>query len=97
MAKQRPITPPMKITLDTLRAANGMPGAHECTLNTFLQTLQEQERATVLQAIKDPSIQSAAIARVLNSRGWAHTRQVVERHRTGPCRICGDVRPESRK
>lgn len=94
--KARPATP-TRITLDAFRAANGQPGAHECTLDTFLKSLPEQEQQVVIQAIKDPSIQSAAIARVLQTRGWKRTRQVIERHRTGACRFCGDVRPEARK
>lgn len=94
--KSRPAAP-TRITLDVLRAANGQPGARECTLRTFLSTLPEQERQVVEQAMRDQSIQSAAIARVLNDRGWTHTRQVIERHRDAVCRFCGDLRPEARK
>lgn len=77
----------MTLTLDTFRQANARHTS-TCSLAAFLETLTPIERKTVREAIKDRSIQATAIARVLRSRGWDRTHQVIVKHRSGGCLSC---------
>jgi len=78
---------PQPLTLDAFRAENRYQGG-TCTLHAFLQTLSEADRETVLAAVRDTTIQSTAVVRVLKTRGYQYTHQVVDRHRRAGCRDC---------
>ena len=70
------VTKSATLTLDTFRQANARHTS-TCSLAAFLETLTPTERKTVYAAIEDRSIQATAIARVLRSRGWERTHQVI--------------------
>lgn len=80
--------PQDRLTLQAFRNAN-RNYSKGCTLAEFVQTLTPEESAATIEAVKDRSIQAAAIARVLRRRGWSRTEQVINRHRRDGCRTCG--------
>lgn len=74
--------------LDEMRAENAVKGG-ACTLYEFLPKLGPDERAAVLAALTDASIQATALARWLKKRGFQGTYQIIARHRQRGCRLCG--------
>ena len=74
--------------LDEIRAENATKGG-TCTLHEFLPRLNAEERAAVMAALTDPTIQATALARWLTKHGYEGTYQVIARHRQHGCRMCG--------
>lgn len=79
-----------RLTLDAFRVENRFYRLDSCMLDSFMRaSLSEEDRQVVLAAIADLTIQGTAIARVLRERGFGGSHQVIQRHRTRGCRLCG--------
>lgn len=72
--------------LDEIRKAQPAP----CRLSMIATALDESDRAELWQALAEPTVSAAVIARVLRARGHSISDDVVLRHRKNECSICGD-------
>jgi hypothetical protein len=80
---------PAPLTLDAIRAENTTYVGPRCSLHVFLKTLPKEERAVVMQALTDTTIQAKALSKVLRARGYTRSEQVIARHRWQGCHSCG--------
>ena len=76
--------------IDEARTESTSTPRAQCTAGAFLEGLSDTERAEVVEAMEDPTITAAAIARVIGRRYESArvTAGVLRRHRRGECR-CG--------
>lgn len=72
--------------LEEIRKAQPAP----CRLSTIATNLDAADQAELWQAIADPALSAAVIARVLRARGHSISDDVVLRHRRSECATCGD-------
>jgi hypothetical protein len=56
-----------------------------CTISVILSRLDPADRADLTDALVDPHIPNAAIARVLKNRDHPIAAQSIGRHRRGDC------------
>lgn len=90
--------PKGKITFDQIQALNAQACLKPCGLAEFLKaTLQPDEIATVYRALSDPSIKATSVYAVLIDRGYKQNCQVLTRHRTRGCEVCGQLGFSSRR
>lgn len=70
--------------LEEINQAKAIPG-RPCTVGLILNSIGD-EADQLRAALRDPSIQSVTIAKVLTGRGYRVSGDVMARHRRGICR-----------
>lgn len=77
----------MTVDLSEFRELNRTPGC-ACAPAAFIASLEPHEQEQLLAAFADVTIQSAAIHRWMEKRGYQRRADGVRKHRTGSC-SCG--------
>lgn len=75
--------------------ANGKvshPGPQSCTFGEWLDTLGEEDRAEVIDCVRDYEVSAIGLARELGEP--AANRQSIYRHRKGDCATCRPIFPK---
>lgn len=76
------------LSIDDFRAANHVP-AGECALGQLMARLSPDERAAIVAAFRDSSIQATAIHRILRDRyDYPRGVMMIQRHRNNTCQAC---------
>lgn len=65
------------------------PRRLRCGMAVLLEALDDKDRAVVVQALADESINANAISRTLAANGHKASHQTVQRHRRGQCSCAG--------
>lgn len=63
-----------------------------CQLCTYIDTLDATDRADVLAAIDDATIQASVVTRALKSYGAQISNDAVRRHRNDQCSTAHELR-----
>jgi hypothetical protein len=74
-----------KSLLQDIHAANIGKTGRSCTVGLVINTIGD-EADELKAALKDPTIPSTVIAKVLTGRGFRVSGDVMARHRRGECR-----------
>lgn len=60
-------------------------GGTPCTINSIIESMDEDDAEALSKAFADPSIKGTTICKVLKARGFAVASHTVQRHRRGGC------------